>query len=352
MSAQLQVIDANSGALESWSSIKDIKDRLAYVSQALREILREGPEADYGSIPGVNSKRKVLFKPGAEKLCMVFRLTPIYEVVSEPLIGEHYRTRVICTLRHIESGRQWGSGMASCSTMETKYRWRDAPGTTPVPKEYWDAKKRGDWARANEILGGRKAVKNQDDGRWYLGEGRVENPDIADLYNTIDKMAAKRAYVAAVISATGVSDMFTQDIGDDETHDVTPPASPAARPASSAKAKGKAFVDKAAAAPDPEPEDIPFPVAVPTTREKLKQAARLAARADDWMGVLNVASGNGDLSDDGLAWAAGEIARIANADTTKTVWPAIEVRLDQSENGSLTERILQRAINLGSGVTG
>lgn len=309
MSAQLQVIDGSGAALESWNTIDDIKARLSYVRQVYREILREGVSADYGSLPGTR-ERKILFKPGAEKLCMVFRLTPHYEVAYEPLGGEHFRTRVICTLRHIESGNQWGSGMASCSTMEKKYRYR-----------------------------------------WVNGR-QVDNPEIADLYNTVDKMAAKRAYVAAVISATGVSDMFTQDIGDDETHDVTPPASPAARPASSAKAKGKAFVDKAAAAPDPEPEDIPFPVAVPTTREKLKQAARLAARADDWMGVLNAASGNGDLSDDGLAWAAGEIARIANADTTKTVWPAIEVRLDQSENGSLTERILQRAINLGSGVTG
>ena len=44
--------------------------------------------------------------------------------------------------------------------------------------------------------------------------GQVANPDIADLTNTLEKMADKRALVAATLLATGCSDIFTQDLED------------------------------------------------------------------------------------------------------------------------------------------
>lgn len=47
------------------------------------------------------------------------------------------------------------------------------------------------------------------------GEGteeRVENIDIADTYNTVLKMAKKRAHVDAILTVTAASDIFTQDL--------------------------------------------------------------------------------------------------------------------------------------------
>ncbi len=44
--------------------------------------------------------------------------------------------------------------------------------------------------------------------------GRKENPDIADTYNTVLKMAKKRAFVDASLTATAASDIFTQDVED------------------------------------------------------------------------------------------------------------------------------------------
>ena len=44
--------------------------------------------------------------------------------------------------------------------------------------------------------------------------GQVKNPDVSDLVNTIDKMAQKRAFVAAILIATNASDYFTQDMED------------------------------------------------------------------------------------------------------------------------------------------
>ena len=41
---------------------------------------------------------------------------------------------------------------------------------------------------------------------------RAENPDIADIYNTCLKMSKKRSVIDAVLTATGASAIFTQDI--------------------------------------------------------------------------------------------------------------------------------------------
>jgi hypothetical protein len=46
-----------------------------YVSRYLKN------KIDYGLIPGCGSK-KVLFKPGAEKLCRLFKLRPTFELVG------------------------------------------------------------------------------------------------------------------------------------------------------------------------------------------------------------------------------------------------------------------------------
>jgi hypothetical protein len=54
-------------------------------------------------------------------------------------------------------------------------------------------------------------------------EGRVPNPDLADTYNTVLKMADKRALIAAVLNGTAASDVFTQDVEDQpRSHAATP----------------------------------------------------------------------------------------------------------------------------------
>ena len=57
--------------------------------------------------------------------------------------------------------------------------------------------------------------------------GEIDNPDLPDLWNTVVKMAEKRARVDAVLAVTGASALFTQDV-----EDVPPPAAPAEPPAS------------------------------------------------------------------------------------------------------------------------
>ena len=75
--------------------------------------------------------------------------------------------------------------------------------------------------------------------------GRIENEDIADVWNTVKKMAKKRAHVDVTLTVTAASDIFTQDIEDmDETlrpqeEQVGEQQSESATPKAQQKAKSK-----------------------------------------------------------------------------------------------------------------
>jgi hypothetical protein len=46
--------------------------------------------------------------------------------------------------------------------------------------------------------------------------GKIENEDIADVYNTVLKIAKKRAHIDATLTVTGAADLFTQDLIDED----------------------------------------------------------------------------------------------------------------------------------------
>jgi hypothetical protein len=171
----------------------------------------------YGTIPGTS--KPSLYKPGAEKLSLVFRLRPEYDVRRSDLPGGHREYEVICTLYHIPTGQSVGQGVGSATTMEGKYRYRggEKEGTgQPIPKEYWNMKKAGDSAGAQALIGGPGFAPGKIDGQWEIcsiGE-KQEHDNPADYYNTILKMAKKRAHVDAILTATAASDIFTQDVED------------------------------------------------------------------------------------------------------------------------------------------
>jgi hypothetical protein len=80
----------------------------------------------------------------------------------------------------------------------------------------WYQKKEGKMEEAQALIGGPGYGTGKVDDIWQIcliGE-KMENPDIADQYNTVLKMAKKRAHVDAILTATGASDIFTQDVED------------------------------------------------------------------------------------------------------------------------------------------
>ena len=86
-----------------------------------------------------------------------------------------------------------GSGVGECSSNEEKYKWRKA-----ISQKEYDATPED-----------KRRIKFT-----YNDEIKQIRTNVADTANTVLKMAKKRALVDAVLTVTGASDMFTQDIED------------------------------------------------------------------------------------------------------------------------------------------
>jgi hypothetical protein len=196
--------------------VGEVRQQVNLIQEIMREVMHEGEH--YGKIPGCGDK-PALLKPGAEKLNLTFRMSPTYDIERLDMPGGHREYIITCTLKTIGSDVILGQGVGSCSSLESKYRFQTGPKEStgkPVPKEYWDYRK-SDAAKAQTLLGGKGfgTMKN-DAGQWVIsiqGE-KVENTNPADQFNTILKMAKKRAHVDAVLTVTAASDIFTQDIED------------------------------------------------------------------------------------------------------------------------------------------
>lgn len=119
-------------------------------------------DVDFGTIPG--TPKPCLYKPGAEKLAKLFRLGSRIVASERDLNKEDnfcmftYRIEVF----HLPTGGAIAQCEGSANSQEKKYKTRPA----------------------------------------------------VDMINTLQKMAQKRAYVGAMIMATGASDFFTQDLED------------------------------------------------------------------------------------------------------------------------------------------
>lgn len=179
-------------------------------------VMKEG--IDYGTIPG--SDKKVLKKPGAEKLCSEFGFYPRFEQVTaieefsdRPLF--HYRYRAIL---YRMTGEPIAEGIGSCNSMEKKYRYRQGERLCPTCGKPTIIKGKaeygGGWVCFAKKGGCGAKFADTDPQIADQQVGQVENTDIYDQINTIDKMAQKRALVAAVLIATNASDYFTQDLDD------------------------------------------------------------------------------------------------------------------------------------------
>ena len=202
-------------------TVSEVKAQVAKVQNLMSDLMQEG--VHYGkSFPG--DTKKNLLKPGADKLCFMFRLRADFNQEIKELPNDHREVMTKCQIFHIESGQKISEGVGSAITRESKYRWRNASRKCPHCKKETIRESKNDggfycWAK----LGGCGAKFAEND-RSITGQvlGKVENPDIADCYNTILKISKKRAYVDATISACGASDIFSQDADDLEPENDSP----------------------------------------------------------------------------------------------------------------------------------
>ncbi len=218
-------------------TVQQVLTHVALIQQIMSAAMKDGEH--FGRIPGCGD-RPVLLKPGAEKLCLLFRLAPAYDVEERQLERGHREYRVTTTLTSITSQVLIGQGVGACTTLENKYKFRAGPAEITdrsVPRAYWETRQ-DDPAKAQELIGGKGfTVKKVDGQGWMVAKGgeKVENDNPADHYNTVLKMAKKRALVDAVLTTTAASDIFTQDLEELNASlaTLTPPA-PAQTPAQAA----------------------------------------------------------------------------------------------------------------------
>lgn len=210
-------------------ALEIIVARRELIRDAIGKIMVDGHH--YGVIPGTEGPagpdgkkkepKKVLLKPGAECLCNLFQLTPTFDPQIRELPNEHREIRMTCTLTHRGSGAVVASANGSCSTMESKYRWRLASRKCPDCGSDAIRKSKHEegfycWSK----IGGCGAKFPEGDKRIIEQEqGRAENPDITDAHHTVMMMAQKRALVAATRLALAASDLFMDEERAEEDRD-------------------------------------------------------------------------------------------------------------------------------------
>jgi hypothetical protein len=247
-------------ALMPVMKVEQATERYQSVVKFVSALMNEGH--DFGQIPG--TEKKTLLKPGAEKLTTFFGLTKRFQVTEkvedwtgidhggEPFFYYLYR----CALYNGDLLIAESDG--SCNSFEKKYRWRQADRVCPVcaaPAIMKSKFEDGGWycfskkgGCGTKFAGGDPEIESQQ-------VGRIPNPDVCDLVNTIQKIAQKRAFVAATLLAVNASEFFTQDVEDFEDFNgearpaaaerrtsTNPPPRTAAQPAQS---NGKSPEEKA-----------------------------------------------------------------------------------------------------------
>jgi hypothetical protein len=232
MTKELAVKEIRELAVAPEFDVQRVVAQTAAIQQCLRAVMRENEH--FGVIPG--TPKPSLWQPGADKLCMLFRLRCDYEVATSTERDDWIAMTVRCRLYSIQTGNEVGSGMGSANSRETKYVSQSQAKLCPKcgkaaiikgKKEYapkGDAYKDGGWLCYRKKDGCGVTFPDDDKGITQQS-GQVLKDKVWDLHNTLVKMACKRAKVAAVLTATAASDIFTQDLEDlqDVQANYTPP---------------------------------------------------------------------------------------------------------------------------------
>jgi hypothetical protein len=217
-----QAITVQPGAtfLAPAASLAQLRDRYQIFNQFVKDTLHPG--VDFQIIPGTD--KPSLVKPGAEKLAALFGLSARFSSVTriEDWTGEeHGGEPLFYYVYNCELSRGdlfVASCDGSCNSREKKYRYRNADRVCPNCNKPTIIKGKeeygGGWICFAKKGGCGAKFKDSDPKIASQQVGQVINPDIADVINTIQKMAQKRAFVGAVLIATNASEYFTQDIED------------------------------------------------------------------------------------------------------------------------------------------
>ena len=181
----------------SESVITSLKKIPGMLNNIYRNIMQK--DTDYGTIPGTN--KPTLLKPGAEMLRMAFNLS--YQAELETVLEDwdkgvfYYK---VFTHFSNSKGQYVGTGIGSANSGETRYsiRW---VYESDVPKDVDKASLKS-------------RTKQGRNGPYTQYAMPLSIDEKATLINTLQKMAKKRSFVDGILSITGASRIFTQDVED------------------------------------------------------------------------------------------------------------------------------------------
>lgn len=212
------VVKHESQAVQSREPLSalQMRSKLDLIRNVMVEAMTEGQ--DYGKIPGCGDKPG-LFQPGAQKLSMMFQLNP--EVREEIVADYPNYNRGFRLVVRVSNGDKFAEGVGECSTLESKYRYRSSGKRCPeCGKETiikGKAEYGGGWLCFQKKGGcGWKCADNTPGAKDLEAQstGKVENENPPDYWNTVRKMAFKRAFVHSIINATNTSELWSQDLED------------------------------------------------------------------------------------------------------------------------------------------
>lgn len=191
---------------ETQLSIEEAGRAIDKVRAFIKAKLKSG--YDYAKIPG--TARPTLLQPGAEKVCMYLRVRPEYETKRTELPDGHLEVEAICRLYSLRSGLIVGAGAGSCSTLESRHRYRYIKAKDKPTQEEADYLK---------SIGKGKWIGSREKGwAWYE---RTDNQNPHDQRHTVLLIGCKRSMVKAVRTMAALSEVFSQDVEDfPEVHDV------------------------------------------------------------------------------------------------------------------------------------
>lgn len=141
------------------ADLAHIGEQFSLLHEFVKSHLREG--IDYGVIPG--TRKKVLLKPGAERILLLFRCSPKFSITTTEMGGEGDVEYVShCEAVRMADGVSLAFGDGSANTKERKFYRQGGTGY--------------------------------------------------DVRNNVLKMAKKRSEVDCALNLSGLSDAFTQDV--------------------------------------------------------------------------------------------------------------------------------------------
>jgi hypothetical protein len=163
----------------------ELGQRLAVIKQAMENEMVEN--VDYGKIPG--AQKPSLYKPGAEKLSVLFQLDIQVDNKKEWGPGEHLTVESQATVFYAPTGQRLGFGEGLCTTREKKYAKRQASRVCPHCKAEAIIKGKaefgGGWVCFKKKDGCGAKFKDGDDAIESQAVGEIENPELPDMWNCV-----------------------------------------------------------------------------------------------------------------------------------------------------------------------